>query len=97
MEADAATLILVNHNSGYKNACVQHEINGEPYLDPMIALGRKCVHLRNNKEKIACLMSEFSENGRVPDFKNDAMSKFAKIGSHETWLFVNKRNRYKFT
>ena len=76
--ADGATLRYLNKKSVHKNACIHHE-NGEPYINPMRALGSKYVHLRINKAKINCLMSEFFEKGRRQDIRNDKMSKVLKL------------------
>ena len=57
MEVDGATMRLVNKKSGHKNSCVQHQTNGESYLNLVRALGMEYVHLGKNRTKMDCLMS----------------------------------------
>ena len=79
MEADGATLRFVNNKIGEKNACINHEKNGELYVNLVGALGRWCVHLRNNRAKIDCLVSELFDKRSRQDIKNDNMSKALRL------------------
>jgi hypothetical protein len=47
--ADGATLKLDNQKNGWKGVCVYQEINGEKFVCPVRALGRRYIHLRQNK------------------------------------------------
>ena len=59
MEAYGAMMRLVNHKSGHINSWINHETNGEPYLNPVRELGFQYIHLRNTKVKMDLLMSAF--------------------------------------
>ena len=81
IESDGATLILINQNSGHTKPRIRHEKNGGTYLNPVISLGCRYVHLINNKAKIDCLMSEFFEKGKRSDIKNGAISNAIEISA----------------
>ena len=46
LAADGATLKLDNMKNGWRNVCVHHEANGDPYYCPVKALARRFVHVR---------------------------------------------------
>ena len=45
LSADSATLKLNNQKNGWKGVCVHQETNGDSFLCPIRALGRRVVHL----------------------------------------------------
>ena len=73
VDTEGGILRLVNHKNGHKISCIHHETDGEPYLNPVRALERQCVHLRKNRSKLDCLISDCFEKGRRQDIKNDDM------------------------
>ena len=52
MEAEVATLRLLNNKSGKINAYIHHETIGGPYINPVRALMRQYVHIRRRREKL---------------------------------------------
>jgi hypothetical protein len=46
--ADGATMKLDNQKNGWKGVCVYQEANGEDYLCPVKALGRRFLHIRQH-------------------------------------------------
>ena len=48
MNACAATLRLKNQKNGWKNVCIHQDTNGDNYMCPVRALGRRYVHVRTN-------------------------------------------------
>lgn len=48
MSADSATLKLDNQKNGWKGVCINHHANGDCYLCPVRALGRRILHIRTN-------------------------------------------------
>jgi hypothetical protein len=53
--ADGATLKLDNQKNGWKGVCIFQEANGDPFFCPVRAIGRRFLHLRDNK----CNNTEF--------------------------------------
>lgn len=51
MTADSATLKLDNQKNGWKGVCIHHHANGDCYLCPVRALGRRILHIRENSKK----------------------------------------------
>ena len=95
MDSDGPTLRLVNQKSGHKIFYINHENNGEPYLNPMKALGSQYVHLRNNTAKMDSLMSALFDKGNRSDIKNGVMSKALKLAAIKLSFQANKRIRDK--
>jgi hypothetical protein len=48
--ADSATLKLDNQKNGWHGVCIHHESNGDPVYDPVRALGRRILHIRENAQ-----------------------------------------------
>ena len=48
MIADSATLKLDNQKNGWHGVCIHHESNGEALCDPIRALGRRVLHIRDH-------------------------------------------------
>ncbi len=64
--ADGATLKLDNQKNGWKGVCVFQESNGEPYLCPVRAVGRRYLHLRKNNAGNKDVLSSYWDSGGVP-------------------------------
>ena len=48
MTAASATLRIKNQKNGWKNVCINQEENGDGYLCPCKAVGRRYIHIRSN-------------------------------------------------
>ena len=59
LTADSATLKLDNQKNGWKGVCVHQEHNGDDKHCPVRALGRRCVHIRNNTHDSSTYLSAF--------------------------------------
>ena len=46
--AASATLRIKNQKNGWKNVCINQEENGDGYLCPCKAVGRRYIHIRSN-------------------------------------------------
>ncbi|KAL7425512.1 hypothetical protein ACHAXH_000039 [Discostella pseudostelligera] len=49
--ADGATLKLDNQKNGWKGVCIFQEANGELYLCPVRAVGRRYIHIRQHSKQ----------------------------------------------
>jgi len=48
LSADSATLKLDNQKNGWQGVCIHHESNNDAIFDPVRALGRRIIHIRDN-------------------------------------------------
>ena len=66
MAADSATLKLDNQKNGWHGVCIHHESNGEEVFDPVRALGRQVLHIRDHAgtDTSMFLSAVFSDKGR---------------------------------
>jgi hypothetical protein len=48
MTADSATLKLDNQKNSWHGICIHHESNGDSVFDPIRALGRRVLHIRDH-------------------------------------------------
>ena len=66
MNADAATLRILNQKNGHAGACVHHSTNKEcPMACPVKALARRVAHIRRHTSNgNAFLCTYFNEAGR---------------------------------
>ena len=48
LSAHSATLKIDNQKNGWKGVCIHQESNGEEFLCPVKALGRRFIHMRRN-------------------------------------------------
>jgi hypothetical protein len=68
LSADASTLHLGNQKNGWKGVCVSHHSNGLEAFDPVRALGRRYVHIRQHTSDPDTLLSAyFDETGQRED------------------------------
>ena len=63
MSADAATLRIGNQKNGWKNVCIHHEANGDPYYCCVWALGRRIIHITENGGTGNTWLSAYWEKG----------------------------------
>ena len=63
MSADSATLKLDNQKNGWKGVCIHQHANGDCYLCPVRALGRRILHIRRNGGDDKTYLSAYWENG----------------------------------
>jgi len=63
MTADSVTLKLDNQKNGWKGVCVHHETNGEVYMCPVRAIGRRFCHIRAHSGSMTTLLSAYFMNG----------------------------------
>ena len=63
LSAESATLRLENQKNGWKNVCIHQQVNGDCYLCPVRALGRRVLHIRDHGGNDATYLSAYWENG----------------------------------
>jgi hypothetical protein len=63
MSAESATLKLDNQKNGWKGVCIHQHENGDCFLCPVRALGRRVLHIRNNGGTADMFLSAFWSNG----------------------------------
>ena len=63
LSADAATLRIGNQKNGWKNVCIHHEANGDPYYCCVKALGRRAVHILESGGDDKTWLSAYWEQG----------------------------------
>ena len=63
MAAASATLKLDTQKNGWKGVCVHHEANGDSFLCPIRALGRRYCHIRSHIQDRKTLLSAYWVNG----------------------------------
>ena len=63
MSADSATLKLDNQKNGWRGVCIHQHVNGDCYLCPVRALGRRVLHIRENGGTDDTFLSAFWEKG----------------------------------
>jgi hypothetical protein len=81
-QADGATLKLDNQKNGWKGVCVFQENNGDPYLCPVRAIGRRYLHLRHHAAgQKEVLSSYWSSNGEKGSVTAEHMSKAIKLAA----------------
>ena len=72
LAADAATLKLDNQKNGWKGVCVSHHSNGLEAFDPVRALGRRYIHIRewSSEGENTLLSAYFDSNGVRGDLRD---------------------------
>jgi hypothetical protein len=71
MEADAVTLKLENQKNGRKGVCISHHSNGLKEFDPVQALGRRYVHIKQlDTNKDMFVSAYFDEEGVRHDLRD---------------------------
>ena len=81
MSADSATLKLDNQKNGWKGVCVHQETNGDSFLCPIRALGRRIVHLRRHNASKSSFLSNFYHEGKTCDVIGEDISKGLKMAA----------------
>jgi len=86
MSADAATLQISNQKNGHAGACVHHEaIEGDNFVCPVRALGRRVVHIRANTKSKGALLCAYWDDvgaGNITDEQIRYTVKFAAGALH---------------
>jgi hypothetical protein len=71
LSADASTLCIGNQKNGWKGVCVSHHSNGLEAFDPVRALGRRYVHIRQHtSDPDTFLSAYFDETGLRQDLRD---------------------------
>jgi hypothetical protein len=71
LSADASTLKIDNQKNGWKGVCVSHHSNGLGPFDPVRALGRRYVHIREHTNDPKTFLSAyFDETGHREDLRD---------------------------
>ncbi len=83
LTADGATMKLDNQKNGWKGVCIFHEANGEVYLCPVRALGRRYVHIRQNGGTTKTMLSSYWSKGIRADVTAERVSKALKSAATE--------------
>ncbi len=65
LNADSATLKLDNQKNGWKGVCIHHEANGNDYLCPVKALGRRYTHLQTHSSPMTTPLSAIFRGQRA--------------------------------
>ena len=88
--ADGATLKLDNQKNGWKGVCVFHEANGEEYLCPVRALGRRFLHIRQHGGTKTTYLSSYWTAGLQTDVTAEDISRALKLAATELQYPTNK-------
>ena len=67
LNAHSATLKIDNQKNGWKGVCIHQEANGEDFLCPVKALGRRFLHMRQHHAKRTTPLSAYFMNGERYD------------------------------
>ncbi len=78
MKDHSATLKLDNQKNGWKGVCVNQEANGEPFLCPVRALGRRYIHIRNNTADQSTYLSAYWGDGKQCDVTDVNVHEYVK-------------------
>lgn len=71
LSADSATLKLDNQKNGWKGVCIHHESNGDDFLCPVKALGRRYVHLLAHSAPKTTFLSAVYGHSTLPSHVTD--------------------------
>jgi hypothetical protein len=89
--ADGATMKLDNQENGWKGVCVYQEANGEDYLCPVKALGRRFLHIRQHGGTAKTFLSAYWAKDIRADVTAEHISKKAlKSAATELHYPTNK-------
>jgi hypothetical protein len=88
--ADGATMKLDNQKNGWKGVCVYHETNGEEFLCPVRALGRRYVHIRKHGGTKTTTLSSYWVEGTRADVTAENISRALKLATTELQYPTNK-------
>jgi hypothetical protein len=81
--ADGATLKLDNQKNGWKGVCIYQETNGDGYLCPVRALGRRFLHLRQHGGTNKTFLSSYWLRGARADVTAEHISRALKQAATE--------------
>jgi hypothetical protein len=81
--ADGATLKLDNQKNGWKSVCIYQEANGNVYLCPVRALGRRFLHLRNHGGTAKTFLSSYWSRDTRADVTAEHISRALKQAATE--------------
>ena len=76
--ADGATMKLDNQKNGWKGVCIYQETNGDGYLCPVRALGRRFLHLRQHGGTNKTFLSSYWLRGARADVTAEHISRTLK-------------------
>ena len=83
LDADSATLRLTNQKNGWKGVCINHHVNGDSYLCPVKAIGRRVVHIREHSNDGDIGLCAFFNNGNQFDVNDDDIRQALKFAATE--------------
>jgi hypothetical protein len=81
---------LDNQNNGWKGVFVYHETNGEDYLCPVRALGRRYIHICQHGGTAKTTLSLYWSDGKRGDVTAEHISRALKSAAKETQYPTNK-------
>jgi len=81
MSAESATLKLDNQKNGWKGVCIHQHTNGDCYLCPVRALGRRVLHIRENGGTPTSLLSAVWMDGTSHFVTHSHISSGLKIAA----------------
>jgi hypothetical protein len=76
LAADAVTLKLDNQKNGWKGVCISQHSNGEGEFDPVRALARRYIHIRENTSDVETYLSAVFED----EVRTDVLAKDVSAG-----------------
>ena len=79
--ADGATLKLDNQKNGWKGVCVFHETNGDPFLCPVRALGRRWTHIVKHHGSQKTYLSTYWDNNDQREVNSEHISRALKMAA----------------
>ncbi len=88
--ADGATMKLDNQKNWWKGVCVYQEANGEDYLCPVRALGRRFLHIRQHGGMAKTFLSLYWSKGTRADVTAENISRALKLAATELQYPTNK-------
>jgi len=88
--ADGATMKLDNQKNEWKGVCVYHEANGEEFLCPVRALGRRYIHIRQHGGSPKTMLSPYWSDGARADVTAEHISRALKLAATELQYPTNK-------
>ena len=81
LSADSATLKLDNQKNGWKGVCIHQEANGNHYLCPVRALGRRYTHVRQYDDQMNNYLSTFFHQNTRFDVSDADIRKSIKMAA----------------
>jgi hypothetical protein len=81
LSADAVTLKLDNQKNGWKGVCISHHSNGEGMFDPVRAVGRRYVHIKQHSKDDKTWLSAVYVDGVRDDVKDSDIRAGLKLAA----------------